>query len=119
VPEILFQFVEEATNQKSQLALSDFLKNNLIINVFAPMLTALGIYQQKRELIEKALNWLSSIPPEPNAVTRQWQSLGLKIENSSQSQSLNELSKQYCQKKKCMDCNIGRSIISGKFQQDL
>lgn len=60
---------------------------------------------------EKALSYLEALPSEKNSILSNWDSIGIKSNNALNSQSLLHLYKHYCQPKKCLNCNIGRTIL--------
>ncbi len=83
----------------------------LLINVIIPFLYAAGVHQQQPALQQKAINWLSSLPAERNALIKQWQRAGATSETALESQALIELKKYYCEAKRCLDCSIGRYLL--------
>jgi hypothetical protein len=83
----------------------------LLINVIIPYLYAAGVHQQQPALQQKAINWLSSLPAERNALIKQWQRAGATSETALESQALIELKKYYCEAKRCLDCSIGRYLL--------
>lgn len=89
----------------------DELIQQLLINVIIPFLYAAGQHQQQPALQQKAINWLSSLPAERNALIKQWQRSGVTAETSLESQALIELKKYYCEARRCLDCSIGRYLL--------
>ncbi len=83
----------------------------LLINVIIPYLYAAGVHQQQPALQQKAINWLSSLPAERNALIKQWQRAGATSETALESQALIELKKYYCEARRCLDCSIGRYLL--------
>ncbi len=83
----------------------------LLINVIIPFLYAAGVHQQQPALQQKAINWLSSLPAERNALIKQWQRAGATSETALESQALIELKKYYCEARRCLDCSIGRYLL--------
>jgi len=83
----------------------------LLINVIIPYQYAAGVYQQQPALQQKAINWLSSLPAERNALIKQWQRAGATSETALESQALIELKKYYCEARRCLDCSIGRYLL--------
>ncbi|MDP5121206.1 MAG: DUF2851 family protein [Spirosomaceae bacterium] len=84
---------------------------NLLVNSVVPTLVCYAQYVDNREFIERAEQILESLPPENNKITRKWESLGLKIQSSFDSQAGIELFNNYCQKRKCMNCKIGAEVL--------
>ena len=52
----------------------------------------------------RALSILEELPPEKNAITNNWVSLGIKLENAGVTQALLQLTNEYCTQKKCLNC---------------
>jgi hypothetical protein len=114
-PKIFEDFFREKGMATSHLSLTPFLKNNLIINVLSPFLTAWGLETKEKAKIEKALEGLSQIPPEKNQPIRNWEKIGIEPRSAAESQALLELEQNYCQQKRCMECLIGAQILKGRF----
>ncbi|WP_025764575.1 DUF2851 family protein [Dyadobacter tibetensis] len=85
--------------------------NNLIINVAVPLLTAYSRSRKLPEYLDRALAFLTDLPPENNRITRLWESLEMRVSSASDSQGLLEWYGQYCSQKRCLSCNIGAKII--------
>jgi len=111
---ILGDFLQENGYKPDQTILTTFLKESLVINLFSPFLTTLGLHKNNPILIEKATTWLHALPPEPNAISRMWGEFGLIATTAGQTQALNEIYNQYCLPKRCMDCAIGSHILGNK-----
>lgn len=86
----------------------------VLINVIIPFFYAAGIHQQQVGLQQKAINWLIQLQAEKNALIKQWDRAGVSCTNALESQALIELKKYYCQPKRCLDCDIGKSIIRNR-----
>ena len=85
----------------------------LSINVAAVLLVAYGHFTNNERYIEKALNFLEAQKPEKNAITRQWQALGVNLTSAAESQGAIELFNNYCKDRRCLQCNIGSQILAG------
>lgn len=84
----------------------------LDINVHAPLLFTYGSVTGDQRYKEMSTELLENSKPERNADQRHWVQQGKKARSASQSQALLELTHSYCSPKKCVNCNVGRSIIS-------
>lgn len=84
----------------------------IIINAVVPMLFSYGSVKKDDIYIDKALDLLDQIPAEKNSIINQWAALGIDSDSALQSQSLLHLKKEYCDKYKCIQCQIGVNIIS-------
>jgi len=85
--------------------------NTLIINTIVPFVFYYGEYKKIRQYKDNAIQIIESLPPENNVIIRNWHKLGIKANNAFNSQALIELKNRYCDKKKCLDCEIGGQII--------
>jgi hypothetical protein len=85
--------------------------NSIIINVIIPFTFVYGKVKSDEKLIDKSLAMLGNITSESNSIINNWKEIGFKSENAMHSQSLIELKKNYCSKKKCLNCSIGNHIL--------
>lgn len=88
--------------------------HNLLINTVAPLLMAVGIYQQSTHFKSRAVSLLEQIPPESNKYTRLWKEEGMKLQSAFDTQASLELYQKYCSQKKCLSCKIGAEVLKGK-----
>lgn len=86
----------------------------LVINTVVPFLYAYGRHRGNGVLVERATRFLESLPPEENRIIRSWRSLGLVCEHAADSQALIQLSKEYCDKRKCLFCAFGYEFMKRK-----
>lgn len=85
--------------------------NNIIINTIVPTVFTYGYIHNEPAYKDKAVRWLQDIPPENNLVTRKWKDVGIDNKNAFDSQSLHELTKQYCLQKHCLSCSVGNAVL--------
>lgn len=86
-------------------------------NVVAPMLFAYGQSKGDEAMQERALNLLEELPPEVNSITLSWKGAGIIAENTFESQALLQMRTNYCDKKRCLHCPIGKQVIEDKLGQ--
>ena len=86
--------------------------NSLLINTVVPMLFAYGIRNKYSEHCERALRLLETIPSEYNQIVSTFTSHGIPVQNACDSQSLIQLKREYCEKKKCLHCRIGFRLLA-------
>ena len=91
--------------------LSDSSLDLIIINTVVPFLYAYGIHKGKEELCTRATSFLEELKPENNYIIRMWEQCGLTVNHAGDSQSLIQLKKEYCDKKKCLYCRIGYEYL--------
>ena len=84
---------------------------NIIINSIIPLLYTYGKTIPDREILEKSVSWLSQIPAEKNRLMDGWKRVGVSVRKAAASQALTELKKQYCDQRKCLDCEIGKQLL--------
>ncbi|CAH0994694.1 hypothetical protein EMA8858_00806 [Emticicia aquatica] len=85
--------------------------NNILINTVIPLL---ALYSQKTDnqyIMDKCIRFLETIPAEKNHITDIWESLGLTIKSSFDSQASIELYNNFCMQKRCLQCNVGIEIL--------
>tara|TARA_B110000014_G_scaffold262521_1_gene256692 strand:+ start:843 stop:2111 length:1269 start_codon:yes stop_codon:yes gene_type:complete len=82
----------------------------IILNTIIPLKFA---YAKSIDVdnVEEILSFYKAIKPEKNSTLSEFKSLKLKILNSIDSQSLIELKTQYCNKNKCLHCEIGNKLL--------
>lgn len=86
------------------------------INLVAHMIFAYGTFLNDDELREEATNLLERIPPESNVRVDPWTKMGVPVENAFDSQAVIELKTEYCDKSRCAECGVGKSVIKEKFR---
>lgn len=99
-------------SEKSNKSLGDASLNIIIINTVAPILFAYGKMKDDEKYCDRAMYMLESIKPESNSIVRSFRSVGVDVKNAYDSQALIQLKKEYCDKRKCLYCNVGYRILS-------
>jgi hypothetical protein len=86
----------------------------LLINTVIPMIFLYGHKRGDDKLKTRAIEFLSHLPPEKNAVIARWEKAGVRAGSALDTQALLQLSSAYCQRKQCLRCMVGsRIIVSG------
>jgi len=85
--------------------------NTLIINVVIPFLFVFGEKQNKDVLKNRSLEFLEQLPSEENSIIEKWQKLGVESRSAFESQALLQLKNKYCERKKCLNCQIGVKLV--------
>ena len=88
---------------------------NIIINTVVPLLVAYGHVHDEQIYIDRALDLMQNLPAENNRIIRQWKSLGFNIQNGFDSQAVIEINNNFCSLKKCLECNIGISLLKQAY----
>jgi hypothetical protein len=85
--------------------------NTLIINIVIPFLFVYGEKQNKEYLKNRSLEFLELMPSEENSVIEKWKSMGVVSRSAFESQALLQLKNNYCERKKCLNCQIGVKLV--------
>ena len=83
----------------------------MIINAWVPLLFVYGVERRQQEHKDRALSLLMQMLPENNAVIRRWQEVGIHPANAAESQALLQLSNNYCNPRRCLECRIGYQLL--------
>jgi hypothetical protein len=84
---------------------------NILINTAVPLMVAYGKSRDEQYFVDRAIDTLQHMPSEDNTIIRNWNMLGIASKSSFDSQALIELNNNFCLKRRCLDCNIGFSIL--------
>lgn len=104
-----YTFDEETSFKKKKLG--EQMINNILINTIVTIVFAYGHYHNEAHYKEKALRWLEEITAEKNTITRNFMYLEVVNKTAFDSQALIQLKNEYCNKKRCLDCSIGNTLI--------
>lgn len=88
----------------------------LLINFISPLYYAISSRRGDLDMAERAFKIMESLSPERNSLISQWDSLGLKSDNALRSQALLQLRKEYCDRRKCLSCRFGHSLLRKSAQ---
>ncbi len=85
--------------------------DSIIINTIVPILFAYGHHHKENRYKEKALLWLEQTSDERNNITGRFKLLGVQSIRAYDSQSLIQLKNEYCDKRRCLECAVGNSLV--------
>ncbi len=104
-----YVFGKEHTNRKKTVSQSFY--NLLLINTVLPFQY---VYHQQlgNDIIDEVLQHYQSIAEEKNSTTEMFQKLQVPIKSSLDSQSVLFLKKNYCDLKRCLNCEIGIKLMN-------
>lgn len=83
----------------------------IITNTVVPLLAAYAQHAGQPEYMERALGILDVLPAEWNSITQRWADLGRQAQNAGEAQGQIELFNTFCQRKRCLECGIGASLL--------
>jgi hypothetical protein len=83
----------------------------IIINSIIPLLYTYGKITPDVAALRKSLDWLGQIPGEENHLIAEWKRIGVTVKKASGSQALIELKKEYCDRRRCLACDIGKQLL--------
>jgi hypothetical protein len=103
-------YVFDKQSNKKQNKLTKQFVDLLIINVIVPVQF---VYAKKQgnDVLENCIDFLSELPPESNTIISKFSGFGIKVDSAFNSQALLQLKNEYCNKKKCLNCDIGLSLL--------
>ena len=87
----------------------------IMINTVAPYLYTFGTVHSKKELADHAMAFLSQLAPESNSILRNFSYFGIEFSNAMQTQGGLELKKNWCDRQRCLDCEIGQELLKKVF----
>jgi len=105
-------YLFDKPSKKADNHLGAGMKDVLLINAVAPVLFAYGKYKGKEDFCDRAIQLLETCKPEGNSIINGWKRLDVKPANAFESQYLLQLKNEYCDKFRCLECNIGHRILS-------
>jgi hypothetical protein len=97
--------------EKTRVNLGTDSKHLLIINTVCQTLFAYGHYTNESIYKERGLTILQHLPAESNRIIKQFKDLGFSIKDASESQGAIGLRKLFCEKRACMQCQIGKKLM--------
>ena len=107
--QIHYRFGKKALEKVPCLGESSF--QNILINSVVPFFVAYGKAKDDTSYLDRAMSFLEHIPAEKNKITRAWGELGISVKTSFDSQALIEQYNNFCQKRQCLNCAIGASLL--------
>jgi len=105
-------YVFEKTSPVREKMMGTQMVNNIIINGIIPLLYTYGKIISDPAILSKAISWLEEMPAEQNKLMQGWQRIGIAVKKAANSQALTELKKKFCDQRKCLECDVGKRLLS-------
>ncbi len=113
-------YVFDKTTHYREKMLGSAMCDNIIINGIIPLLYTYGKLNPDQAALQKSIGWLRQMPPEQNQLMEGWKKTGISVKKAAGSQALIELKKQFCDQRKCLECEIGKQLLQpGGVREDL
>ena len=106
-----YHYIFDEKAERKIKSLGKQMIDNVIINTIVPILFAYGLHHEEEVYKEKAIKWLEEISAEKNSITKGFASLHYSNNNAFDSQAFIQLKNAYCNKKLCLECAIGNSLL--------
>lgn len=104
-------YVFEKLSHFREKILGSDMCDNIIINSIIPLLYTYGKMIPDYIILKKAITWLEQMPAEQNQLMQGWKRIGVSVKKAAGSQALTELKKQFCDQRKCLECEIGNQLL--------
>ena len=87
-------------------------KSSILMNAIAPFIWWYGEKLQNEKYKEKSLELLGQLSSEKNEIINKWKNTGIEIKKAYDSQALLEIYNEFCLKKHCLNCIIGKQLLN-------
>lgn len=105
-------YIFGGTSSRKSKYLGDASLDIILINTVAPILFIYGRSIDSEEHCERALQFLESIKPERNSITKRFAKYRMPLNNAADSQAMIQLMREYCELRKCLYCRIGHKMLA-------
>lgn len=102
----------ELENLLEALPFSKTFKTSFFVNAIIPLLWLNYMRFGDTKFRDFAMDLIESLHPESNSILDKWKEFGIPIKSSLDSQGLLELKNELCDRKKCLSCKIGNTILA-------
>lgn len=99
------------SSPESKKAMGQHSIQTIIINGLVPFLFSFGHTMNHLPAISLGNQLLQNTEPESNQIIKNWAIFGIVPGGAFESQALIHLHKEYCRKKRCLDCLLGAEFI--------
>lgn len=104
-----YTFDKETALRKKSISTS--FVHHLFLNAIVPFVF---FYERKKKDTDTdhILSCLNELKSEKNSIIKRWENIGVSSKNALESQALLHLYKTYCLQKRCLQCAIGKKLLS-------
>ena len=106
-----YHYIFDEESGYKEKKLGQQMVNNIIINTVVPVMFSYGLHHDDESYKAKAIQWLEEVSPEKNIITKGFEGLHFSNKNAFDSQSFIQLKNEYCNRKLCLSCAIGNSLL--------
>jgi hypothetical protein len=103
-------FGKKSSTHQTRLGQGAF--ESICMNTLIPLLFAYSASKSTPNYAQKARRWLSELKAENNVITRKFTELICPLRHAGDSQGALQWHKNYCAKKRCLDCIVGQEILT-------
>jgi len=103
-------FGKKSSTHQTRLGQGAF--ESICMNTLIPLLFAYSASKSTPAYAQKARRWLSELKAENNVITRKFTELICPLRHAGDSQGALQWHKNYCAKKRCLDCKVGQEILT-------
>jgi hypothetical protein len=105
-----FEKESKKSTKKLTKAFIDLLLINTIIPIQFMYLKSIG-----KTNFSEVISIIEEIKPEKNTIISKFDELKIKANNAFETQALLQLKTEYCNKQRCLDCEIGKELLGRKI----
>ena len=102
----------KSESKKSSRVLTDKFIELIILNSIIPIRFAYFKSISNFDKVEESIELAEDLKKESNTIISEFEKQGWKVKNAKESQALLYLKKEYCDKNLCLDCLIGKRVLS-------
>jgi hypothetical protein len=106
-------FTFETTSKKNTKKLTKPFIDLLLINTIIPI-QFMYFKSIGKDDFSDLLTIMEQLKPEKNTIISKFDNLGIKAHNAFETQSLLQLKNEYCSLKRCLNCEVGKELLSEK-----
>ena len=103
--------IGKEASKRMKKKVGDQMRRSIIVNAVVPFLYECAKRRGDYDRQAAVVGMLRAMEVERNAVLDQWTEAGVEPSDEGEAQALLHVSKEYCQRGRCLHCKIGHSIV--------